>query len=125
MNRRSFLTAILASACAPAIVRAASLMPVRELSEWQQLSGFGLAQLKAEGSVIPFDQFGFEGWDAWVSDDGSNWRALALAMRETKEKAALKVLVARPSTTLLIPPGQQAEWDRIITIIDDEPLASG
>ena len=29
MNRRHFLTAIIASACAPAIVRASSLMPVR------------------------------------------------------------------------------------------------
>lgn len=33
MERRGFLQAILASAMAPAVARAASLMPVRQLSE--------------------------------------------------------------------------------------------
>jgi hypothetical protein len=33
MRRRDFLAAILATACAPAIVRAATLMPVRPIGE--------------------------------------------------------------------------------------------
>lgn len=60
MNRRGFLSAILAAGVAPAVVRAASLMPVRTLPSGivtleEAVSGFGLAQIKEEGSILLYD----------------------------------------------------------------------
>lgn len=50
-SRRGFLTGLGAILCAPAIVRVASLMPVKALP----LDGFGLAAVKAEGSKVVYD----------------------------------------------------------------------
>jgi hypothetical protein len=55
MNRRGFLQSCIALAAAPAIVRADSLMRVIPREATVILpQGFGLAQIKREGSSIPY-----------------------------------------------------------------------
>src|SRR5262245_2712493 len=51
LSRRGFITGLVSLLAAPAIVRAASLMDLRGVP----LSSFPLAQLKAEGMPMPYD----------------------------------------------------------------------
>ena len=55
ITRRSFLGAMLAAAAGPAIVRAASLMPVKPLWVPPEPRWLGYAPLKVEGMATDFD----------------------------------------------------------------------
>jgi hypothetical protein len=54
MNRRHFLGAIIASACAPAIVRASSLMPIRERGIWMGRIGRSMTIDHLEDDVMTY-----------------------------------------------------------------------
>lgn len=81
MNRRGFLVAILATATAPAIVRASSLMPIvpRVWTRPDYYGGFGLAQLREEGAPVLYDCFASMPWEPWAAGDSllvPAWRRL-------------------------------------------------
>ena len=80
MNRRQFLGAIIASACAPAIVRASSLMPVREIAAPLYLGTPGPAQTIDWGESV------------LVRDWTPYYAAIGVQMRETLETIAYQTL---------------------------------
>lgn len=78
LRRRQFLRAALFIAAAPIIVRASSIMPVRQLTtnipawvDYELPDGLGeglefpLAQIKTEGEPLPYDPEFL--WPAWPS----------------------------------------------------------
>ena len=90
MNRRSFMTAILASACAPMIVRASSLMRPRMMIT----QGWWMAE------DSPFENmFAPEEWEPYVLNDD----VLLEGFREVVDPDVPQLMAMRVGSGLLVP----------------------
>ena len=85
MNRRHFLGAIIASACAPAIVRASSLMPVRKTV---LVPGYKLIGRVGTGRIVDWNIF----YETVAVNNAYLSVMIGEQMRETLERNALMVL---------------------------------
>jgi len=96
MNRRGFLGAMLAACAGPAIVRAASLMPVRVIEQVDRLTLAHIAELKrqmGEDSLNPLFSGKVGLYSGPLFLGGTQWTPVERALLAARRESAYVLLV--------------------------------